>query len=249
MEEWRYWKYLEQIHKSAVRRIYLSALRSVLNFAPQSGCQKDVQSSSPVDFKMTRWNKSRECRVDNNYLSWVIKLWLETVICWKKKEGVQGCSGKVGRAAVSDRKLLLTDEALNSDRWQPTVSGFLCSSLILMLPKQTAASNAESYISVNPSLHSSFLLPLIFIFSLPSFELLVLFHVPEGERFWITGLIKKVNTDCQPLTQHHADRGGKQRGFWKLRMPNGFYGTLMFGSMLGKRTNSGLLEQHSNWIH
>lgn len=42
-------------------------------------------------------------------------------------------------------------------------------------------------------------------------NLSVLFYLPEGECFWITGLINKVNTDHQPLTQHCADRGEKHR--------------------------------------
>lgn len=46
----------------------------------------------------------------------------------------------------------------------------------------------------------------------------VLFYLPEGEWFWITGLINKVNTDRQPLTQRCADRAGKQRSSWGARV-------------------------------
>ena len=34
----------------------------------------------------------------------------------------------------------------------------------------------------------------------------MLFYLPEGECFWITGLINKINRDCQPLTQPCGDR-------------------------------------------
>lgn len=46
----------------------------------------------------------------------------------------------------------------------------------------------------------------------------VLFYLPEGEWFWITGLINKVNTDHRPLTQRCADRAGKQRSSWGARV-------------------------------
>lgn len=59
---------------------------------------------------------------------------------------------------------------------------------------------------------SYFLYPLL---RAPS-NLSVLFYLPEGECFWITGLINTVNTDHQPLTQHCADRGEKQRRSWGL---------------------------------
>lgn len=45
-------------------------------------------------------------------------------------------------------------------------------------------------------------------------NLSLLFYLPEGEWFWITGLINKVNTDRQPLTQHCADRVEKGRSIW-----------------------------------
>lgn len=48
---------------------------------------------------------------------------------------------------------------------------------------------------------------LIFLFPLlRPCNLSLLFYLPEGECFWITGLINKVNTDGPPLNQHGADR-------------------------------------------
>lgn len=45
-------------------------------------------------------------------------------------------------------------------------------------------------------------------------NLSLLFYLPEGECFWITGLINKVNTDGPPLAQHGADReAAGDRGF------------------------------------
>lgn len=60
------------------------------------------------------------------------------------------------------------------------------------------------------------LLWLLFSFPLPlaPTNISLLFYLPEGEWFWITGLINKVNTDRQPLTQRCADRVEKGRSIW-----------------------------------
>lgn len=82
-------------------------------------------------------------------------------------------------------------------------------------------------LSLHPTLYSPHSLPLFLsLASAPSLifipsplalsNLSVLFYLPEGECFWITGLINKVNTDRQPLTRHCADRGEKQRRGWGL---------------------------------
>lgn len=53
---------------------------------------------------------------------------------------------------------------------------------------------------------------LIFLFPvLRPCNLSLLFYLPEGECFWITGLINKVNTDGPPLTQRSADRGTEKQ--------------------------------------
>lgn len=71
------------------------------------------------------------------------------------------------------------------------------------------------FLLTHPLTHSSLFLPLVFIPRLPSppapTNLSLLFYLPEGERFWITGLINKVNTGCQPLTQRCADRVEEER--------------------------------------
>ena len=59
---------------------------------------------------------------------------------------------------------------------------------------------------------------LLFIPSPPApTNLSLLFYLPEGECFWITGLINKVNTDCQPLTQHCVTECGNRAavGGWE----------------------------------
>ncbi len=109
------------------------------------------------------------------------------------------------------------------------MSGFLPDSLI------TSTHDASKANSLSRSLHptlSPLALPLFLsLASAPSLifipsplaltNLSVLFYLPEGECFWITGLINKVNTDRQPLTQHCADRGEKQRRGWGLSVCEG----------------------------
>lgn len=81
-----------------------------------------------------------------------------------------------------------------------------------------------SLLTMPPSL-SSFACCLLSYF--PFFPLLhpcnlsLLFYLPEGECFWITGLINKVNTDSPPLTQHGADReaaGDRGTAFYTPRL-------------------------------
>lgn len=116
-------------------------------------------------------------------------------------------------------------EALNSAGWQPIASGFLPGSLITSthdIPKANLKYRPSLTLNVQLPIssvtHSFFpflasALSLIFIPSPPALSnLSVLFYLPEGECFWITGLINKVNTDRQPLTQHYADRAEKQLG-------------------------------------
>lgn len=81
-----------------------------------------------------------------------------------------------------------------------------------------------SLLTMPPSL-SSFACCLLSYF--PFFPLLrpcnlsLLFYLPEGECFWITGLINKVNPDGPPLTQHGADReaaGDRGTAFYTPRL-------------------------------
>lgn len=97
-------------------------------------------------------------------------------------------------------------EALNSAGWQLTVSDFLTITFQLI-----------SYIKIVRPLSRSHSFHDFYLNSRsprPSVTFAVLFYLPEGEWFWITGLINKVNTARRPFTQRYADRAGKQRSSW-----------------------------------
>lgn len=97
-------------------------------------------------------------------------------------------------------------EALNSAGWQLTVSDFLTITFKLI-----------SYIKIVRRLSRFHSFHDFYFHSRsprPSVTFAVLFYLPEGEWFWITGLINKVNTDRRPFTQRCADRAGKQRSSW-----------------------------------
>lgn len=94
-------------------------------------------------------------------------------------------------------------EVINWAEWQPS------------LPKTGRLSYDTFNTNFNPILDIKLYLITISFFSFPLLPALsnlsVLFHLPEGEWFRITGLINKVNTDRRSLTQRCADRAGKQR--------------------------------------
>lgn len=140
----------------------------------------------------------------------------------KINEDGQEKRGMVDWLAVSnsERCWQMVTEALNSAGWQAFAMGFLPDSLIAEADDTFKANwkctlSLALYIQLSiSSLTLSFFLWLLFSFPLPLAlsNLSVLFYLPEGEWFWITGLINKVNTDRQPLTQRCADRAEKQRG-------------------------------------
>lgn len=83
------------------------------------------------------------------------------------------------------------------DNPPPRVSPQTLWSLLLMTPRRQTCSLSPASAPL-----------LIFLPSPPALtNLSVLFYLPWGECFRITGLINKVNTARRPLTQHCADRG------------------------------------------
>lgn len=110
-------------------------------------------------------------------------------------------------------------DTINTLRWQLLPN--------LQTINLTLCTFTFSFLLTHPLTHSSPFLPFVFIPLLPAAptNLSLLFYLPEGERFWITGLINKVNTGCQPLTQHCADRVEEERK--AVRDPASVWGASM----------------------
>lgn len=95
-------------------------------------------------------------------------------------------------------------EARNSTGWQPAASSFLSGSLIVSASDGSKANWKMPALSVQRSTPFA---PAWICTSPPALSNpSVLFYLPEGECFWITGLINKVNAERRPLTQHCADK-------------------------------------------